>query len=182
MSHRDPRRRLAERLTVAAANYQAAKVIPHCAECARPCCRLDPLVLELDWKQLKALWRIEASRSAFDRQLSSGKGPEEIRMQDGLYYAHRKTCPAYDENLHACRVYDRDIKPVGCTDFPVYQDRGSLIADLRCEAVDLEELATWIVRSVGQGFRVIQSADKDFPFLVTLSLRKVANTAAGNKR
>ena len=182
MSNRESRRRLAEGLTVAAANYQAARVIPHCAECARPCCRLDPLVLELSWKQLKALWQIEASRSAFDRQLSSGRGPEEIRMQDGLYYAHRKTCPAYDEARHACRVYDQAIKPVGCTDFPVYQDRGSLIADLRCEAVDLAELATWIVRSVGQGFRVIESADEEFPFLVTLSLKRMANTTTVSNR
>lgn len=39
---------------------------------------------------------------------------------NGLYYAHRKVCPAYDAAQHACRVYDREFKPQGCTDFPVY--------------------------------------------------------------
>ncbi len=177
MSNRHSRRLLAEGLTVAAANYQVAFVIPHCAECAKPCCRLDPLVLELDWKQLKALWQIEESRSVFDRRLSSGKGPEEIRAGDGLYYAHRKACPAYDAAHRVCRIYERELKPAGCTDFPVYQDRGSVVADLRCEAVDLKVLATWIARAVGQEFRIVQSADAEFPFLVTLSVRRVASTA-----
>jgi len=174
MSSRESRRLLAERLTVAAANYQVAVVIPHCAECAKPCCRLDPLVLELDWKQLKALWQFKESRTAFDRRLSSSKGPEEIRAGNGLYYAHRKVCPAYDAAHHSCRVYDRDFKPSGCTDFPVYQDRGGVVADLRCEAVDLKALATWIARAVGQEFRIIQSADDAFPFMVSLSVRRVA--------
>jgi Fe-S-cluster containining protein len=176
MSNRESRRLLAERLTVAAADYQAAVVIPHCAECVKPCCRLDPLVLELDWKQLKALWQLEASRAAFDRRLSSGEGPEEIRAGNGLYYAHRKVCPAYDETHRSCRVYDREFKPSGCTDFPVYKDQGSIIADLRCEAVDLKVLATWIARAVGRAFRIVQSADAEFPFLVSLSLRRVAGT------
>jgi Fe-S-cluster containining protein len=176
MSNRESRRLLAERLTVAAANYQIAVVIPHCAECAKPCCRLDPLVLELDWKQLKALWQLNESRTAFDRRLSSGKGPEEIRAGDGLYYAHRKVCPAYDEVHRSCRVYGRELKPLGCTDFPVYRDRGSVVADLRCEAVDLKVLTTWIARAVGQGFCIVQSADEEFPFMVSLSVRRVAST------
>lgn len=75
MNSRTPRRFLADELAAAAAAYQAAAIIPHCVECSKPCCRLDPLVLELDWKQLRALWRIEESRAAFDRQLCSGKGP-----------------------------------------------------------------------------------------------------------
>jgi Fe-S-cluster containining protein len=177
MSKRESRRLLAEGLAVALADYQAAVVIPHCAVCTKPCCRLDPLVLELDWKRLKALWQIEASRATFDRRLSSGKGPVEIRAGNGLYYAHRKVCPAYDEALRTCRVYDQPIKPSGCTDFPVYADRGTVIADLRCEAVDLEVLSTWIARSVGHEFRVVQSADEEFPFLVSLSVRRVARTA-----
>jgi Fe-S-cluster containining protein len=176
MSRRESRRLLAEGLTVAAASYQLAVVIPHCAECAKPCCRLDPLVLELDWQQLKALWQLKESRTAFDRRLSSGKGPEEIRAGNGLYYAHRKVCPAYDEAHRSCRVYDREIKPAGCTDFPVYLDRDSVVADLRCEAVDLDVLATWIARSVGREFRIVQSADEEFPFLVSLSVRRVAST------
>jgi Fe-S-cluster containining protein len=182
MSNRESRRLLAEGLAVAAADYQVAVVIPHCTECAKPCCRLDPLVLELDWKQLKALWQIGESRTAFDRRLSSGKGPEEIRARDGLYYVHRKVCPAYDEAHRSCRVYDRELKPSGCTDFPVYQDRGSVVADLRCEAVDLMALETWIARSVGREFRIVQSADEEFPFLVSLSVRRVASTTTVSNR
>jgi Fe-S-cluster containining protein len=174
MNSRDARRRLATELATAAAAYQAAVVIPHCAECAKPCCRLDPLVLELNWKQLKALWQLGESRAAFDRRLSSGKGPKEIRAGDGLYFAHGKACPAYDEERRSCRVYGRELKPTGCSDFPVYLDRNCVIADLRCEAVNLDALATWIARSVGRGFRIVQSADEEFPFLVSLSVRKVA--------
>jgi hypothetical protein len=59
----------------------------------------------------------------------------------------------------------------------VYPDRGSVVADLRCEAVDIEVLATWLARSVGQEFRIVQSADEEFPFMVSLSVRKVASTA-----
>lgn len=173
MSSRESRRLLADGLTLAAANYQVAVVIPHCAVCAKPCCRLDPLVLELDWQQLKALWQINESRAAFDRRLASGKGPEAIRAADGLYYAHRTVCPAYDTAHRSCRVYDRELKPLGCTDFPVYRDRGNVVADLRCEAVDLESLATWIAHAVGPEFRIVQSADAEFPFLVSLSVRRV---------
>lgn len=173
MSNRESRRLLAEKLAVAAADYQVAVVIPHCAACAKPCCRLDPLVLELDWQQLKALWQLDESRAAFDRRLCSGKGPKEIRAGNGLYYAHRKVCPAYDETHRSCRVYDQPIKPVGCTDFPVYKDRGCIIADLRCEAVDLAVLTSRMARSVGEAFRIVQTADAAFPFLVSLSLRRV---------
>jgi hypothetical protein len=102
------------------------------------------------------------------------KGPEEIRAGDGLYFAHGKACPAYDETGRSCRVYGQEIKPLGCSDFPVYEDRGSVIADLRCEAVDLKALATWMARSVGRGFRIVQSADEEFPFLVSLSVKRVA--------
>lgn len=169
---RPPRRpRLAQKLDAVAAAYQLADVIPHCAECTKPCCRLDPLVLELDWQQLKSFWRIKASRTAFDRQLAAGKGPVEIRSGDGLYYVHGKACPAYDEAQRSCRVYDHELKPAGCTDFPVYQDRGSVIADLRCEAVNLDALKALIARSVGEGFRVVHTADEQFPFLVTLSVK-----------
>lgn len=167
-----PQRPPAERLARAAARYQEAAVIPHCARCAAPCCRLDPLVLELDWKRVKAFWRLDESRAAFDRRLSAGKGPEEIRPMNGAYFAHGKACPVYDAEQRACRVYDQALKPRGCTDFPIYEDRGNIVADLRCEAVDLKALAGWIARFVGQGYRVVQSADEDFPFIVTLSARR----------
>jgi len=173
MSSRASRRILAKELAAAAATYQAAAVVPHCAECAKPCCRLDALVLELEWKQLKSFWRLEESRTAFDRKLSAGQGPEEIRAGDGRYYIHRKACPAYDETHRSCRVYGQELKPLGCTDFPVYEDRGSVVADLRCEAVNLEALAATIAGAVGQAFRIVKSADEEFPFLVSLSVRKV---------
>lgn len=182
MSSRDNRRLLAKELAAAAAAYQAAAVIPHCAVCAKPCCRLDALVLELEWKQVKTFWRLDESRNAFDRRLSSGAGPEEIRAGNGLYYIHRKACPAYDEAGHSCTIYGQALKPAGCSDFPVYEDLGSVIADLRCEAVDLDALAASIARSVGPEFRVVQSADKEFPFLVTLSVKRVSGKATVGKR
>ena len=175
-------RLLAERLTLAASRYQEAVVIPHCAKCAVPCCRLDPLVIELEWKQVKAFWQLDESRAAFDRRLAAGKGPVEIRPMNRAYYAHGKVCPAYDEAQHVCRVYDQDLKPKGCTDFPIYEDQGSIVVDLRCEAVDLKTLVAWIARIVGQGYRVVQSADEEFPFIVTLSVRRPGSGAKGRQR
>ena len=177
MSRRNPARPLALELKAAADAYQQAVVIPHCTQCSRPCCRLDPLVLELEWKQLRALWKIDEPRTTFDRRLASGKGPQEIRAADGLYFVHGKTCPAYDETQHNCRVYGQDTKPTGCTDFPVYLDYDCLVADLRCEAVNIEKLVAWIARAVGPDYGVVQTADKEFPFLVSLTLRRVAGTA-----
>lgn len=163
-------RHLANKLATAAAAYQAAAINPHCGKCTKPCCRLDPLVLELDWQQLKGIWQIDESHRAFDRRLATGKGPAEIRARDGIYYAHRKTCPAYDETERTCRVYGQALKPQGCTDFPVYEDQGSVIADLRCEAVDLAALTDWIARAIGNESRIVSSADETFPFIVTLSV------------
>lgn len=176
------RQRSARDLAAALAAYQAAEVIPHCAVCARPCCKLDTLVLELEWKQVKILWKLDESRPAFDRRLASGKGPEEIREGDGLYYIHSKPCPAYDVAGHACRIYGQDIKPAGCSDFPVYEDGGSVIADLRCEAVNLEALAAAVARAVGPDYRIVQSADEEFPFLVTLSVRRGRGTRVPGQR
>lgn len=174
MSRRASRPRLADLLAEAAAAYQTAAVIPHCAVCSKPCCRLDTLVLELDWRQFKTIWQIRESRTAFDRRLAAGQGPADIRAASGLYFAHGKACPAYDAAGHSCRVYGQDVKPAGCSDFPVYEDGGSVVADLRCEAVDLEALAAAIARAVGPDFRVVQSADREFPFLVTLSIKRRA--------
>lgn len=183
MSAPNTRRSLGKELAAAAAAYQTADVIPHCAVCAQPCCKLDTLVLELEWKQIKSFWRLEESRPGFDKRLSSGQGPVEIRAgDDGLYYVHSKPCPAYDEAGHACTIYGQELKPLGCSDFPVYEDQGSVVADLRCEAVNLEALTAWIARSVGPEFRIIQTADREFPFLVTLSVRRVSGAASPNKR
>lgn len=176
------RQRLAQQLAAALAAYQESTVIPHCAVCAKPCCRLDTLVLELEWKQVKILWKLDEARPAFNRRLASGKGPEEIREGDGLYYIHSKPCPAYDDAGHACRIYDRDYKPAGCSDFPVYEDQGSVIADLRCEAVDLDGLVAAVAAALGPEFRIVRSADRDFPFLITLSVRPAGAAKPAGKR
>ena len=68
MSPPTSRQGLATNLQAAADSYQRANVIQHCAVCANPCCRLDRLVLELNWKQVKPgldpsiynLWTYEA--------------------------------------------------------------------------------------------------------------------------
>ncbi|MCK9284840.1 MAG: hypothetical protein M0P39_11215 [Rhodocyclaceae bacterium] len=178
MSPRFPRRNLAAPLLAAAATYQDAAVIPHCARCAKPCCRLDSLVLELDWTELKALWRIRVSRAVFDQRLAAGTGPKEIRAANGLYFGHRKVCPAYAETQRTCRVYDQNVKPPGCSDFPVYEDGGDIVADLRCEAVDLAALKACIARALGPGYRITQSADAQFPFIVTLSAARLTDPGA----
>ena len=171
------RRSLATELAAAAAAYQTADVIPHCTQCAKPCCKLDALVLEMEWKQIKTLWKVSDSRAVFDKQLAAGEGPQEIRESEGLYFVHSKPCPAYDQAGGSCQIYGQALKPVGCSDFPVYEDRGSIMADLRCEAVDLKALTAWIARTLGPEVRIVQSADREFPFLVTLSVR-----SSGNKR
>lgn len=173
MSPRPPRPSLAATLQSAAEAYQNEHVIPWCTRCSAPCCRLDTLVLELNWKQVKVFWKLDEVRAAFDRRLASGQGPEEIRAgDDGLYYAHRKPCPAYDQKQATCQVYGQAIKPLGCSDFPVYGDGDCLTADLRCEAVDLAALTDFVARALGSAYRIVQSADRDFPFLVSLSVRR----------
>ncbi len=71
-------------------------------------------------------------------------------------------------------VYEKELKPAGCSDFPVYEDGSSVVADLRCEAVDIEALTAWMGRAVGPEFRIVQSADREFPFLVTLSVKRLS--------
>lgn len=175
-----PPRSLAGRLADAAAAYQSAVVIPHCTECAKPCCKLETLVLDLEWRQVKALWKIDEAREGFDRRLASGEGPREIRAAGGRYFVHQKPCPAYDEQRHNCRIYGQDLKPVGCSDFPVYENEGELVVDLRCEAVNLASLIASLGRALGPEFRIVQSADREFPFLVALSVRRVPGV--GTKR
>lgn len=172
MSKHPSRRVPVDVLAAAAAAYQTAAVIPHCTKCLKPCCKLESLVLELSWKQTRTLWRIEEARPAFDQRLAAGGGPEEIRAGNGLYYIHGKACPAYDEAGASCRIYGQAIKPAGCSDFPVYEDGGDIVADLRCEAVDLKALTGQIARAAGPEFRVVESADEEFPFIVALSLKR----------
>lgn len=158
----------AARLAAAAAAYQADSVIPHCPACTSPCCRLDKLVLDLDWPQVRTLWRIDQPRQSFDRQLASSGEPVEIRAANGRYYVHSKPCPAY-LGPRGCSIYDQPLKPTGCTDFPVYEDAGAVIADLRCEAVDLDALRQRLTEAVGPDLSIRERADREFPFLIELS-------------
>lgn len=172
MTTQAPRRRLAADLAAAADTYQRTAVIPHCPTCSKPCCRLDTLVLEMAWRQVKVLWHVDEARTAFNRRLAAGDGPVEIREGNGRYYIHSKPCPAYDTASGACKVYGQDLKPSGCSDFPVYEDEGSVMADLRCEAVDLEALSAALAAAAGPDARIVREADAEFPFLVTLSVRR----------
>lgn len=171
---------LPTRLAAAVAAYQADTVIPHCPQCSNSCCRLDPLVLELNWKQVKTFWRIEEARAAFDRRLTAGQGPQEIRAANGRYYAHGKPCPVFDPGRGSCRVYKQPIKPAGCSDFPVYEDGDVIVADLRCEAVNRDQLTAAIARAAGPELRVVSSADRDFPFLITFTVKRAK--AGGRQR
>lgn len=183
MSAQTSRKSLDTVLEEAAASYQQANIVNHCPVCSKSCCRLETQVLEMNWKQVKVLWKIEEARAVFDQKLASGQGPQEIRAGDGLYFAHKKTCPAYDEKHRTCQVYDQpQIKPRGCTDYPVYGDGDCLTADLRCEAVDIEALLAWLARAVGPEYRIIQSADRDFPFLISLVVKRIAAKGKGRER
>lgn len=159
-------------LAKVAADYQAEAVIPHCASCSRPCCRLDVLVLEMSWPQVRTLWQLSESQAAFDARLAAGRGPEEIRPWQGLYHVHSKPCPAFDASCGRCKVYGQPAKPAGCSDFPVYEDGGELVADLRCEAVDVAALSARLAQALGEGARIVEAADRAYPFLVTLSVTR----------
>lgn len=166
--------KLADQLAQAAADYQNETVIPHCPTCGKPCCKLDSLVLEMDWRELKTIWQIKESRKEFDQHLAEGNGPEEIRPANGFYYAHKKICPAYAPAEGGCRVYNQDVKPPGCSDFPVYENEGELMVDLRCEAVDVEALAEKVAQAVGAEYRLVKTVDEQFSFLVTFGMERVA--------
>ena len=144
-------------------------VLPHCRDCARPCCNLDSLVLELDWRQLRLLWGIRKPRREFDARLAQGKGPTEVRTQEGMYYVHKRVCPAYQDRI--CSVYGSDLKPAGCTDFPLYvDDGGGLLADLRCEALSLDRVEEELQALLPPAVRVHRRRNPEFPFLVTFRI------------
>ena len=168
-----------------AQDIQTRVVLPHCPVCRAPCCLLATLVLELTWARLKGIWGLAETRIAFDRRLSRGEGPAEIRPRDGLYYAHGSPCPAYEGRR--CRVYRSRLKPPGCSDFPVYEEEGRLVADLRCEALDADAVEAELRQAVGAGCRVTRTAERDFPFLVRFragrrSRRRVRLSGAGKER
>jgi Fe-S-cluster containining protein len=157
---------LLARLVRAAQEWEARVVIPHCAVCARPCCKLESVVLDLDWPRTRTLYRIGESQRVFDHGLAEGRGPEHIRKQGDTYYAHGKPCPAYDEGAHRCTVYGTPTKPPSCSDFPIYEDGDGVTADQRCEAVDVAALQKHCEEQTGTRLRALP--DADFPQLVTL--------------
>lgn len=152
-------------LAAAAITYQERVVIPHCASCTRPCCKLDELVLEMEWSQARALYKIGGTRHAFDQAVHEGTGPEDIRESFGRYYAHGKPCPAYDLETRRCAVYATPAKPAGCSEFPVYKDGNVVTADLRCEAVHADELHRHLEQETGRP--VQRAVDAQFSFFVT---------------
>lgn len=182
MNRRSSHQGLAEKLRDVAAQYQQAQVIPHCPNCTKPCCGLSALVLEMEWKQIKFLWKREETRAQFDQLLARQKGPVEIRAANGLYYVHSKPCPAFDQTGVGCRIYDQPLKPAGCSDFPVYEDGNMLTVDLRCEAVHLNELIPVLTDALGGEYQVVQSADRDFPFLVALAAEKPRSAGRSKRR
>ena len=151
----------------AAAEYQRRHVVPHCPSCSRPCCKLEAVVLELDWPRAQRLYAIGTTKRRFDASLQDGSGPAHIRAADGMYYAYGQPCPAYDDVAKGCRVYGTDAKPPSCSDFPVYDDDGAVTADLRCEAVDLDVLQRELEAAIGAPIERVVEDDR-FPFLVRL--------------
>jgi Fe-S-cluster containining protein len=123
-------------------------------------------------------------RKRFDERLAEGKGPPEVRMQDNLYYVHGKVCPAYRERL--CAVYDSDVKPSGCTDFPIYvDDDGGLLADLRCEALSVLKVEAALRESLPPGVSFRRREHPEFPFLITFRVaagRTAGRSAPGRRR
>ncbi len=150
----------------AARAVQQEVVLPHCPRCQRPCCLLDRVVVEFTWEQVRALWRVRMPRGAFDRALREGRGPPELRARDGLYYAHTRPCPAFRDGR--CAVYGTPLKPRGCSEFPVYPDRGGLLVDLRCEAVGLEVVEARVRKVAGPRPGIRREEDREFPFLVVI--------------
>lgn len=151
-----------DQLRRAAAEIQRTSIVPHCPVCTKPCCKLDELVLDLAWREARALYQITKSRRDFDAALADGSGPAHIKEHAGRYYAHGAPCPAYDTETTLCRVYGTDVKPQGCTDFPVYLDGDAVTADRRCEAVDVDAVERALVAAVPRA-RLRRVRDAQFP-------------------
>lgn len=145
--------------------YQTREIISHCQTCRRPCCKLTDVVLEFKWKRLRELYNIEMSQKAFDRSLRDGSGPEYVRKQARLYYTHGSPCPAYDEVTCRCRHYQSRLKPDNCTDFPLYLDDETIVADLRCEAMNKDRLLSQLQNALPTR-RFIAKPNSEFPILI----------------
>jgi Fe-S-cluster containining protein len=156
-----------EEVTRACKEFEAQVVIPHCVSCKHPCCKLEQVVLELDWKRAQALYQIGLPRREFNRTLKDGTGPAHIKEAAGIYYAHQKPCPAYDDVSKKCNVYNSWEKPDNCSDFPVYEDGDVVTTDQRCEAMDLDALEAHLKKTFGDVV-VEREPDPRFPVIVSL--------------
>lgn len=145
--------------------YQDEEIIPHCQDCQRPCCKLTDVVLEFDWNHLRSLYGIELTQKAFDRCLRDGSGPEYVRKQAGLYYTYGSPCPAYDDVTRCCRHYNSRLKPGNCTDFPLYLDGETIVADLRCEAMFKARLLSLLQNALPTR-RFTTRPNPEFPCLI----------------
>ena len=123
------------------------------------------MVLEFDWRHLVSFYGITAGQKAFDRSLRDGSGPAYIRKQADLYYTHGSPCPAYDETSRRCRHYQSRLKPENCSDFPLYLDDKTIVADGRCEALESGRLLTRL-RELYPARSFIAQPDRDFPYLI----------------
>lgn len=159
-----------QRLDQLASEYQRQHVIPHCASCSRPCCMLTDVVLEFEWPHYVSIYNIDVPQREFDKSLRDGSGPQDVRKMDGIYYTHGAPCPGYDLQTKTCKLYGSELKPENCSDFPVYRDGNILVADTRCEAVDV---ATFL-RHLQQALPDIEMhnvPDDEFPVINRISFR-----------
>ncbi|HEY4223426.1 MAG TPA: hypothetical protein VGO62_18840 [Myxococcota bacterium] len=152
---------------------QARDIIPHCAVCQRPCCKLDDVVLALEWPQARDLYQIKTRKKEFDANL-----PPYIKEDRDMYYVHKRPCPAYVDKK--CSVYGSKTKPQSCTDFPIYaevdddDETDFLTVDTRCEAVNLKTIEAEVVARYPK-HQVLVHPDDEFPEIVTI---KLASTPA----
>lgn len=67
-----------------------------------------------------------------------------------------------------CSAQGTPLKPPGYKDVPVSQWGGALVADLRCEAVDIEVLEAEVQSTLDLRSGLQRRRNPEFPFLVTL--------------
>lgn len=157
-------------LAAAAKAFEQKFVIPHCTSCSSPCCHLQHAPLELSWPTFSQLYQIKSKKQDFDTSLDDGTGPAHIRRMDDLYYPFGVPCPAYSEEKKLCSVYQTDLKPQHCSDFPIYEDGGMITADFRCEALDIDDVIDFMQERFGENSELIVSSDPQFAFMVQIEV------------
>jgi Fe-S-cluster containining protein len=153
--------------------HQATHIIPHCPTCSRPCCALTDVVLDLSFTQLQKLYQITSTKRQLDAAVDAGRGPSWLKRAHGRYYTHEEPCPAYTTDAanpshKHCAVYGTDAKPNGCDDFPLYVDGDVVVADRRCEAMNIDVLRAEL-RAAGLSSTLMA---QEFDELVNLRIGK----------